>query len=185
MNNRRYLINVLIIYVAIYAVSWLILPRYFPQYFSGQRKQPSPVQIAQNAESLRDQAAKAEQEARNTQLSLSDRSKKWDDALHAYRDLERVGKGTDVAIDAQFQQARVFEQRALSDVKNTGDYDQAERIYKDLERHHPRDRATVNLDGKPTQVVAGELARQKLEAVLSARDERQKGRFLYQAMDFF
>ena len=72
----------------------------------------------------RDRAARAEHEALTggSRLSIGDRSKKWDEAINAYQEIEHLGDRTDVAIDAKFQQARLHEARALTDAKDTGDY---------------------------------------------------------------
>jgi YidC/Oxa1 family membrane protein insertase len=184
MNNRR--IQFIIIYLVLYAAVLFLGPRLFPNLFSQQqRNAPSPAQITQKIQTLRDQAAKAEQDAQNTQLSLSDRAKKWDDALRDYREIEHLGGKTAAAIDAKFQQGRVFEERARSDTRNTGDYDQAERIYKDLARHHPSDRATITINGEASPVVVGQYAQDRLDVVLRERDLRSRHNVLYRVLDFF
>ena len=187
MNNQRSLIRFFIAYAAILALSQFLLPRYFPQFFAPQHQAPSPAQIAQKIQAQRDLAARAEQAARTggTQLSLSDRSKKWDEAIHAYQQIERLAGNTDVAIDARLQEARLHEERAATDAKDTGDYDQAQLIYKDLERQHAQDRATIAIDGRPTTVIVGRYAHEKLDADLLAKDQRLRHNLLYQILDFF
>ncbi len=187
MNNQRNFTNLLIAYAVIFTVFYFIVPRFFPQFMPGPQKPPSAVEIGQRNLSLRDQAAKAELEARtsDTRLSLSERAAKWDEALHAYEQIERAAGNTDAALDAKFQQARVHEERAGSDARNTGDYDQAERIYKDLERHHATDRAKITVNGQTTEVAVAQVAREKLDAVLRARDQRQRGDWRYRLLDFF
>jgi YidC/Oxa1 family membrane protein insertase len=183
MNQQRFLLRFAVAYAVILAISYLVIPRFFPQLV--QRQPSAPADVAQQVQTLQAQAAKAEQEARNPQLSLGDRAKKWDVALDAYRKIERQSGKGDAAIDAKFQQARIFQARAASDSNNTGDLDQAERIYKDLERQHARHGATITVAGKPQEVVVGQYARQELERVLRERDQRLKGGFLYRTMDFF
>src|SRR5688572_18617330 len=158
MNQQRFLLRFAVAYAVILAISYLVIPRFFPQLV--QQRQPAPAEVAQQAQSLSEQAAKAEKEARNPQLSLGERAKKYDEALDAYRQIERRAGKTDAALDAKFQEARIFQARAATDSKNTGDLDQAERIYKDLERQHVRDRATITVEGKPQELVVGAYARQ-------------------------
>src|SRR6266478_3673037 len=108
MNNQRSLIRFFIAYAAILALSQFLLPRYFPQFFAPQHQAPSPAQIAQKIQAQRDLAARAEQAARTgvTQLRLNDRGQKWDDAIHAYHQNERLaGKGDDW-MHAKLQEAR-------------------------------------------------------------------------------
>ena len=186
MNNQRSLIRFFIAYAVILALAQFLLPKYFPQ-FAPQHQAPSPALIAQQIQAQRDLAARAEQEARTSgaRLTLSDRAKKWDAALHAYQRIESLAGSTDAAIDAKIQEARIYEERAATDAKDTGDYDQAERIYKDLERQHARERATLTLNGRPTPVVVGQYAREKLEADLLAKDRRLRHSLLYRVLDFF
>lgn len=184
MNNER-----LRFYVTstILMVVWMIvLQRVMPQFLGPQRP-PSQAQIQQQIQKARDKAAKAEQDALtgSNRLSIGDRSKKWDEAIQAYREIERLGDRTDVAIDAKFQQARLHEARAATDARDTSDYDQAEAIYKDLERKHAHDSATITVNGQPTRVAVGQLAREKLEADLIARDLRLRHDLRYRILDFF
>jgi YidC/Oxa1 family membrane protein insertase len=183
MNQQRFLLRFAVAYAVILAISYLVIPRFFPQLV--QQRQPGQAEVAQQAQTLREQAAKAEQEARNPQLSLGDRAKKWDVALDAYRQIERHSGKTPAALDAQFQQARIFQERAASDARSTGDLDQAERIYKDLERKHVNDRAAITIEGKPQETVVGAYARQELEKVLRERDRRLRHGWLYRTLDFF
>jgi YidC/Oxa1 family membrane protein insertase len=180
MANQRRFIFFLVAYTIFLALWW-------SNFSPKQQKPPAPTEIAQQIQTQRDLARKTEQEARtsDTRLSLNDRSKKWDEAIRAYQQIERfAGKG-DAAIDAKLQIARIHEERAATDAKNTGDYDQAERIYKDLERHYPRRRAAVTVDGRSTEIVVGEYARNKLQTVLAARDRRHQHNILYKVLDLF
>jgi YidC/Oxa1 family membrane protein insertase len=167
-------------------LQYLIIPRFFPQLLAPQRA-PSPAQIAQKIQAQRDLAARAEQQARtsSTQLSLSDRSKKWDEAIRAYQQIEQLPGKPDIAIDAKLQEARIHEERAATDASNTGDYDQAERIYRDLTRRHAHEWATITINDQPTRVLVGQYAQQKLDADLLAKDQRLKNRILYKVLDFF
>src|SRR5687767_1006587 len=112
MNQQRFLLRFAVAYAVILGISYFVIPRYFPQLV--QQRQPDQRSVAQQVQTLREQAAKAEQEARDTQLSLGERGKKWDVALDAYRKIERASGKGDAAIDAKFQQARIFQERAAS-----------------------------------------------------------------------
>lgn len=182
MNNQRSFIRFLLIYAVVLVVGQLFLGKYLPQ-----RQPPTPAQTGQRMQTEREHALKAEQEARtsDTRLSISERSQKWEDAIRAYQEVARLAGNSDTAIDARVQEARLHEARASTDAKDISDYDQAQQIYKDLERQYPRRTATVTLDGHPTPVVVGDYARQKIETVLAARDQRQRHHVLYQILDFF
>lgn len=186
MNNQRSFIRFLIVYAAIWALISLVAPKYFPQYFA-PHKPPAPAEIGQQIQAQRDLAARAEQQARTsgTRMTLGERSKKWDEAIHAYQKIEQLAGKSDTALDAKFQQARIYEERAATDASDTGDYDQAERIYRDLARQHAHQTATVTVSGQPTQVVVGQYAQQKLDADLLAKDQRLRNRVLYKILDFF
>ena len=173
-------------FAATYAVLWAVLFYFFPKYFS-PRQPPKPAAISQQLQTQRARAARAEQEAltSSNRLSIGDRSRKWDEAISAYQEIDRLAGHDDAAIDAKFQQARLHEARAATDAKDTSDYDQAEAIYKDLERQHARDQATITVNGRPTPVVVGQVAREKLEADLIARDQRLRHDPRYQVLDFF
>ena len=55
---------------------------------------------------------------------------------------ERAVNITDAAIDAKIQEARIHEERAATDAKDTGDYDQAEKYIGPAAQQMPRN-ATV------------------------------------------
>jgi YidC/Oxa1 family membrane protein insertase len=187
MNNQRSMIRIALAYAVIWALSSFLLPKYFPQFFTPQNHGPSPAQIAQQIQEQRGIAARAEQVARtsDTRLSLSERSKKWDEAIHAYQQIERLAGKGDAWIDAKLQEARIHEERAATDAKDTGDYDQAQLIYKDLERQHAKEIATITVDGHPTKVVVGHYAHEKLDVDLLAKDQRLRHSILYAILDFF
>lgn len=187
MNNQRSLLRFVIAWGAIVFLSQMILPKYFPQYFAPQQPAPSPAQIAQQIQAQRDIATRAEQVARtsDTRLSISDRAKKWNEATSAYQKIEGLAGKGDAWIDAKLQEARLHEARAATDAGDTGDYDQAETLYKELERQQPRDTATITVDGRPTTVVVDQYARQKLDADLLAKDQRLQHRPLYVILDVF
>jgi YidC/Oxa1 family membrane protein insertase len=189
MANQSRLFRLLAIVIGYWVFLILLhnlLPRYFPQWAAPQQA-PSPASIAQKIQAQRDLAARAEQQARTsgTQLTLGDRAKKWDEAIRAYQQIEQLAGKSDAAIDAKLQEARIHEERAATDASNTGDYDQAERIYRDLERQHAHEWATITVNGQPTRVLVGQYARQKLDADLLAKDQRLRNRFLYKVLDFF
>jgi YidC/Oxa1 family membrane protein insertase len=185
MDNQRSFLRLVFIYAILFVTWFLILPRFFPQLLP--QKPPAPAKIDAQLKGELDKAAKAEMEARTggARLSLSDRAHKWDEALRAYGQIQRLAGSSATSVWAQFQQARIHEERAASDARNLGDYDLAIRIYKDLERHHPRARVTLEINGRPTPVTAGDYARSKLETALLARDRGHQHDLLYQVMDFF
>src|SRR5205823_3550361 len=129
MSSQRRFILFLLAYTAILAV-------WYAKIGPQTQKQPTQTEIAQKRQQAQEQAAKAEQEARtgDNRLSISDRARKWDEAIRAFEQVERQNPNSDAAIDAKIQIARIHEERAASDARNTGDYDVAERLYKDLER---------------------------------------------------
>jgi len=151
------------------------------------QKPPTPTEIAQQHQQAQDRALKAEQEARtgDNRLSIGDRAKKWDEAIHAYEEVQRQNPNSDAEIDAKIHIARIHEERAASDARNTGDYDVAERLYKDLERQYPKRTATVTIGGRQTPVAVDQYAHDHLQQVLSERDQRQRHHPLYQLLDFF
>ncbi len=176
MQNRRQLLIIFLIYSGLWLV-WF-------NYSSSQRVREQ-VTVA----TIREQARKAETEAANAQLSLSERLQRYQRAISLYQQVYGREGSKSVAIDARYQELRLLERMAKLEPQNTGYFDQAESLLKDMEANLVGKSAQVALDAaRPEQLTAiadvGKDAARRLDEVRGSRDRVWRTDIRYRIMDF-
>jgi YidC/Oxa1 family membrane protein insertase len=167
----------LIIFIVLYAV---MLGVWYSTFRPSQQR-PQPT--AQTYTTMRAQAEQLESRASDTNLSRTDRERKYQEAISRYQAITNLAPNSDAGIDAKVQTARLYEKMATLAEQNTGQYDRAEQIYKDLAKQFATRSATITIDGKPENVVVGTWANDKVATVQRERAQRNRHDWRYRIID--
>lgn len=167
----------LIIFIVLYAV---MLGVWYSTFRPGQQR-PQPT--AQTYTTMRAQAEQLEGQASDTNLSRTDRERKYQDAIGRYQAITNLAPKSEAGIDAKVQTARLHEKMASLSEQNTGQYEQAEQIYKDLAKQFADRTATLTINGEPEKIVVGAWANDKVATVQRERAERNKHDWRYRIID--